>query len=352
MKKHLLLERHTGRRRPREHDGTTIRSNCRWCSDALEFTCWNGEVVRVAFALDCHDREVISWVATTAGISGEMIRDMMVRSVEQRFGTIRAPQPVQWLSENGSIFAAHRTIEIARALNLLPCFTPVESPESNGMAEVFVKTFKRDYVRVSPIPDAAAALALVDRWMEDYNTVHPHSRLGYRSPQMRFVPVKSTDQQDLQSLHRARVRLICERTALINHTRGLLAEYGTLQDRLVKELRLAGISTLAAANAWLPEFVETYNKRFGRSPANAKNLHRSLTEADDLDEILAWREARTVTRNLTLRYDRMMLLLDPTPFARGLAGKKVRRTTSMKRALASCSGQWPGGFGFVRHESY
>jgi putative transposase len=185
MKKHgLLLERHTGRRRPREHDGqvATIRSNCRWCSDALEFTCWNGEVVRVAFALDCHDREVISWVATTAGISGEMIRDMMVRCVEQRFGAIRAPHPVQWLSDNGSIFAAYRTIEIATALNLVPCFTPVESPQSNGMAEAFVKTFKRDYVRVTPIPDAATALALIDRWMEDYNTVHPHSRLGYRSP--------------------------------------------------------------------------------------------------------------------------------------------------------------------------
>ena len=185
MKKHgLLLERHTGRRRPREHDGqvATIRSNCRWCSDALEFICWSGEVVRVAFALDCHDREVISWVATTAGISGEMIRDMMVRCVEQRFGALRAPHPVQWLSDNGSIFAAHKTIEIALALNLVPCFTPVESPESNGMAEAFVKTFKRDYVRVAPIPDAATALALIDHWMEDYNTVHPHSRLGYRSP--------------------------------------------------------------------------------------------------------------------------------------------------------------------------
>jgi putative transposase len=185
MKKHgLLLERHTGRRRPRQHDGqvATIRSNCRWCSDTLEFACWNGEVVRVAFALDCHDREAIGWVATTAGISGEMIRDMMVRCIERRFGAIRAPHPVQWLSDNGSIFAAHKTIEIALALNLAPCFTPVESPESNGMAEAFVKTFKRDYVRVSPIPDALAALALVDRWMEDYNTVHPHSRLGYRSP--------------------------------------------------------------------------------------------------------------------------------------------------------------------------
>ena len=91
-----------------------------------------------------------------------MIRDMMVRCVEQRFSDLRAPHPVQWLSDNGSIFAAHRTIEIAVALNLAPCFTPVESPESNGMAKAFVKTFKRDYVRVSPIPNAAAALALID----------------------------------------------------------------------------------------------------------------------------------------------------------------------------------------------
>lgn len=185
MKRHgLLLARHTGRRRPREHDGqvATLRSNVRWCSDGLEFTCWNGEIVRVAFALDCHDREVIGWVATTAGISGEMIRDMMVHCVEQRFGAPQAPHPVQWLTDNGSIFAAHKTIDVALALNLTPCFTPVESPESNGMAEAFVKTFKRDYVRVSPIPTATEALKRIEAWIEDYNTVHPHSRLGYRSP--------------------------------------------------------------------------------------------------------------------------------------------------------------------------
>ena len=73
MKKHgLLLARHTGRRRPREHDGqvATLRSNIRWCSDALEFTCWNGAIVRIAFALDCHDRAAIGWTATTAGVSG------------------------------------------------------------------------------------------------------------------------------------------------------------------------------------------------------------------------------------------------------------------------------------------
>jgi transposase InsO family protein len=180
----LLLARHTGRRRPREHDGqvATLRSNIRWCSDGLEFTCWNGETVRLAFALDCHDREVISWVATTASISGEMIRDMMVHCVEQRFDAIRAPHPVQWLSDNVSIFAAHRTIEIALALNLVPCFTPVESPESNGMAEAFVKNFKRDYVRVSPRPDAETVMRHLSAWIDHYNEVHPHKALGYRSP--------------------------------------------------------------------------------------------------------------------------------------------------------------------------
>ncbi len=57
--------------------------------ESIGATCWNDEIVRVAFALYSHDREVISWVATTAGISGEMIRDMMVNCVEQRFGDIR-----------------------------------------------------------------------------------------------------------------------------------------------------------------------------------------------------------------------------------------------------------------------
>jgi hypothetical protein len=99
--------------------------------------------------------------------------------------------------------------------------------------------------------------------------------------------------------------------------------FGTLQDRMVKELRLAGISTIAAANTWLPGFIASYNARFGRQPSNGKDLHRPLAASDNLDEVLTWREVRTVTNNLILYYDRMMLLLEPTPFARGLARKKV-----------------------------
>jgi hypothetical protein len=56
--------------------------------------------------------------------------------------------------------------------------------------------------------------------------------------------------------------------------------FGTLQDRMVKELRLAGISSIAAANAWLPGFITAYNTRFGRDPANAKDLRRPLAQAD------------------------------------------------------------------------
>lgn len=58
------------------------------------------------------------------------------------------------------------------------------------MAEAFVKTFKRDYVRVNPIPTAAAAMAAIPNWMDDYNDVHPHSRLGYRSPR-EFIRARS-----------------------------------------------------------------------------------------------------------------------------------------------------------------
>ena len=62
---------------------------------------------------------------------------------------------------------------------------------------------------------------------------------------------------------------------------------------------------MAAANAWLPGFITAYNTRFGRDPANTKDLHRPLAQADDLDEILAWREERTVTRKPGLRRGRL-----------------------------------------------
>jgi transposase InsO family protein len=74
----MILEKHTAVRIGRVHDGKVMvmRSNLRWCSDGLEFTCWNGEVVRLAFIIDAFDREIISWAAVAnAGISGSDVRD-------------------------------------------------------------------------------------------------------------------------------------------------------------------------------------------------------------------------------------------------------------------------------------
>ena len=181
----LLLARHTAERTPRPHDGTIVAplSNRRWCSDSFEFVCWNGDIVRVAFVLDACDREAMAWQGVAhAGISGSDIRDMMLLAVERRFGGDRAPHPVEWLSDNGSPYTARETRILAVQLNLIPCFTPVASPESNGISEAFVKTFKRDYVHVNPIPDAKTALELLAGWFEDYNQNHPHSGLGMRSP--------------------------------------------------------------------------------------------------------------------------------------------------------------------------
>jgi hypothetical protein len=62
-----------------------------------------------------------------------------------------------------------------------------------------------------------------------------------------------------------------------------------LQDRLVKELRLAGISDLEAANAFLPGFVESYNSKFARPPADDLDLHRPLEGRNDLGDILCMR---------------------------------------------------------------
>ena len=186
MKAHgLLLERHTGGGGERRHDGRVAvdRPDMRWCSDGFEIGCDNGERVGIAFTLDCCDREAISWVATTGGIDSGDIRDLMIESVERRFGLVnRLPVPIEWLSDNGSPYTAGETRKLAREIGLLPRTTPVESPQSNGMAEAFVKTFKRDYARVNARPDAASVLRQLDAWFEHYNTIHPHKALGYRSP--------------------------------------------------------------------------------------------------------------------------------------------------------------------------
>ena len=114
----------------------------------------------MAFALDCCDREVISWVATTKGIDAGLVGDLMMQAVERRFGTSEAPtKPIEWLTDNGSCYTAVETKSFAKQLGLKPITTPVTSPQSNGMAESFVKTLKRDYAKLVNRPDSKTVMA-------------------------------------------------------------------------------------------------------------------------------------------------------------------------------------------------
>lgn len=97
----------------------------------------------------------------------------------------------------------------------------------------------------------------------------------------------------------------------------------TLQDRLVKELRLQGIDNMVDANMWLPSFLEDYNQRFGKAPLHDFNVHRAIDDPDILDKILVWKECRRVSKRLSLQYDKRLYMLDDTPEQRGLIGREV-----------------------------
>ena len=85
--------------------------------------------MRIAFTLDCCDREAISWVATTGGINSGDIRDLMLESVERRFGQVdRLPVPIEWLSDNGSPYTAHKTRAFADEIGLVPRNHPDREP--------------------------------------------------------------------------------------------------------------------------------------------------------------------------------------------------------------------------------
>ncbi|EIJ4954159.1 IS3 family transposase [Escherichia coli] len=181
----LLLERKTAvPPSKRAHTGKVAvkESNQRWCSDGFEFRCDNGEKLRVTFALDCCDREALHWAVTTGGFDSETVQDVMLGAVERRFGNELPASPVEWLTDNGSCYRANETRLFARMLGLEPKNTAVRSPESNGIAESFVKTIKRDYISIMPKPDGLTAAKNLTEAFEHYNEWHPHSALGYRSP--------------------------------------------------------------------------------------------------------------------------------------------------------------------------
>ena len=124
-----------------------------------------------------------------------------------------------------------------------------------------------------------------------------------------------------RALHELNIDIICANSP---QAKGRVERANkTLQDRLVKELRLEGISEFEAANTYLPCFIKSFNNRFAKPPKSDQNVHRPLADHDDLNRSFSWQETRTVTRSLSVQYDRVVFLLEPTEFATSLIRKKV-----------------------------
>lgn len=125
-----------------------------------------------------------------------------------------------------------------------------------------------------------------------------------------------------RAMHELNIDLICANTPA---AKGRVERaHQTLQNRLVKELRLRQICSRAAANRYAPEFITAYNSRFAREPSNPHDAHRALSPRTNLNEIFTWQEERKLTGSLTLHYRRVMYVVDPTCDAAKVArGKRV-----------------------------
>lgn len=115
----------------------------------------------------------------------------------------------------------------------------------------------------------------------------------------------------------------------------------TLQDRLVKELRLRDISTMRDANAFVQEFMKSYNAKFGREPKSDHNAHRPVLMTEDLDLALTWQEDRKLSRNLTVHFKNKLYLVEPSPERNRFAGRRCRVHEWMDGRISIwCDGEW------------
>lgn len=124
-------------------------------------------------------------------------------------------------------------------------------------------------------------------------------------------------------LHDIGVELICANSP---QAKGRVERANkTLQDRLIKEMRLNTISSIEEANVWLEKFIVDFNRRFAKTPKYPKNLHRPVVETSvDLDDVFSWQETRKLSKSLTFRYDKMIYLVEPSEENSRIAGENIR----------------------------
>lgn len=108
--------------------------------------------------------------------------------------------------------------------------------------------------------------------------------------------------------------------------------FGTLQERLVWEMRINHICTIEEANHFLPKFIEKHNNKYGKRPSNPFDAYRSLNKNTPLKYILSTKEERTVSKNLEIQYKREIYQLTPPDNVR-IQNKKITVITTLDNEL-------------------
>lgn len=162
--------------------GASRRTEPAWASDITSIRAWDGQKGRLAVILDCADRNVLAW-RFAKRISAEDLAELLREALFRRFGEARsAARGLEFLSDNGPEYTSHRFRPVVQALGLIPCHTPRRSPESNGLAEAFFGSLKRDYVYQACLDTLEETARQVPGWIADYNQQAPHSALGMCAP--------------------------------------------------------------------------------------------------------------------------------------------------------------------------
>jgi putative transposase len=170
--------------RMRRHEGrvSVLEPNRRWASDITGIKAWNGDKGRLAVIIDCADRMVLAWRFGKRMIS-EDLQEMVREAVFRRFGTeMWKAQNLEFLSDNGPEYACQKLRAVLQGYGMAVCRTPRRSPESNGLAEAFFGSFKRDYVNQQELSSLEEIARQIPEWIKDYNEAAPHSALGMKSP--------------------------------------------------------------------------------------------------------------------------------------------------------------------------
>ena len=169
------------------------------------------------------------------------------------------------------------------------------------------RAFGRFYGYEGTIP----AMDSFRRYLETYGlpmSVYLDKHATYKSTGKPTIQDELSNTEPLSEFERALEELGVEvKHANSPQAKGRIERlFGTLQDRLVKEMRLRGIQTLEQANRFLEEYLPVYNRRFSVRAKEGGNLHRPLRKGLDLDGILCIKTERTLRNDFTVAHNKKL----------------------------------------------